>query len=355
MVPQGALGAEPLAPRKVAVFRALKLGDLLVAVPALRAIRAALPAAEVVLIGLPWAREFADRFAHLFDGFREFPGWPGLPEREPDVPRVPGFLARMQEERFDLAIQLHGSGRIVNELVALFGARRTAGFYLPGDHTPDPELFLPWPGSGLELRRLLALTEHLGIPTRGEQLEFPLRDGDQEVAARLIGPAPGGYAVVHPGASVPEHRWPPGRFAAVADALAEGGLRIVLTGTGPEDDLTRAVAAAMTSPSVDLAGKTDLGTTAALLAGARLVVCNDTGVSHLAAAVRTPSVVISTGDNPARWSPPDAQRHRALCRPSGWPDVSEVIARARELLARFPENRTPRPHPEAIACARSAS
>jgi ADP-heptose:LPS heptosyltransferase len=79
-----------------------------------------------------------------------------------------------------------------------------------------------------------------------------------------------------------------------------------------------------------------------------LLVCNDTGISHLAAATHTPSVVISTGDNPARWSPTDRTRHRVLCRATGV-RAGEVIAAAWELLATF--DPTPR---EAIACAGSA-
>lgn len=314
----------------VAVLRALKIGDLFCAIPALRAIRSALPQARIVLIGLPWAREFVRRFSHLVDGFCEFPGWPGLPETAPRIDRVPDFLREIQQERFDLAIQLHGSGAIVNQIIGLMGARVTAGFYPAGSGWPKSDLFIPWPEQGLEVRRLLTLTDHLGFPAAGEHLEFPLSEADLAAARGLVDADGGAYACVHPGASAAERRWPVERFAVVAQALAARGLRIVLTGTAEEQQLTRSVAASLAA--IDLADKTDLGTTAAVISGARLLVCNDTGVSHIAAAVGTPSVVVSTGCNPSRWAPLDTAKHWVLSVPSGWPEATEVVARSFDLL-----------------------
>jgi len=299
--------------------------------------RAALPQSEMVLVGLPWARTLPDRYPAYLDDFREFPGWPGLPEQPPHPERIAAFLARMQAEHFDLVLQLHGSGVLTNPLVALMGARRTAGFYAPGHSPPDPDLYLPYPESGLEVRRLLKLMEFLGMPAQGEHLEFPVRDADRRALAALAGAnalEPGRYVCIHPGASVAERRWPMERFAAVARALAARDLRVVLTGTGPEAGLTEQVARTAGIAALNLAGRTDLGALGALLSAARLLVCNDTGVSHLAAALRTPSVVLSTGENPARWAPADRRRHRLLCRATGV-CPNEVFEQADELLSEY--------------------
>ena len=104
----------------------------------------------------------------------------------------------------------------------------------------------------------------------------------------------------------------------------------MLTGTAAEAELTRAVARESEVPLLDLAGRTGLGALAALLQGACLLVSNDTGVSHVAAALRVPSVIISTGDNPERWAPIDVRRHRVLCSDAGV-SPAEVIAQVDDL------------------------
>jgi ADP-heptose:LPS heptosyltransferase len=327
-------------PKRVAIFRALALGDLLCAVPTLRSLRQAWPVANFTLIGLPWAREFAARFSRYVDRFIEFPGWPGLPEREPQIDQIPAFLASTQREQYDLAIQLQGSGTIVNSLVALFGARQAAGFFPPSYYCPDGATFAPWPEKGLEVHRLLRLVDRLGLPRAGEWLEFPLNAGDRRRAAELIEQhrASNPYVIVHPGASAAERRWDAGHFAAVADRLAARGYEIVLTGVASERVLTGRVAAAMNHVVIDVSGQTDLGSLSALVDEAALVIANDTGISHLAAAVGTPSVIVSTGDNPARWAPTNAQLHRVLC-PARDTSVEAVVAAAMAQLEDEPAQR----------------
>src|SRR3954468_14643694 len=314
-------GIFPADAMKIAVVRALQLGDLLCIVPALRALNACYPAARITLIGLPWARQFAARFRRYVYGFAEFPGFPGMPERACDTAALPYFYERMQAEGFDLALQMHGDGRMMNPLTVLMGPRHTAGFYRSGNYCPDPERFLVWDDREHEINRYLRLLEAIGVPAKGRHLEFPLTEADWDewralnAALRLDR-----YVCLHPGSQLPSRRWPAERFAEVGDALAMDGWRVVVTGTAAESRLIDKVISLMRQPVLNLGGRTSLGGLAALISRARLLVCNDTGVSHIAAAMRTPSVVVCSGADPQRWAPLNHQLHHVLyhdvpCRP----------------------------------------
>lgn len=326
-----------LRPRSVALFRALQLGDMLCAVPALRALRIALPQARITLVGLAWARSYARRYAHYIDDFIAFPGYPGLPEQAADAKALAHFLHDMRERQFDLAIQMHGDGRLTNSLVGQFGARRSAGF-CSSDVVGAEVLgnYLPYPEGITEVQRLLRLMEFLGAPSSGEHLEFPLAAEDDAELARhgLARRLPAGaYACLHPGARAVERRWPVRCFAALGDALREEfGLDIVITGSEHESALAAELAGAMRGPSVDAAAAISYGALAALMRGARILVTNDTGVSHLAAALRLPSVVVFRASDMERWAPLDRRLHRCVWDPAG-AKAAEVLRHARELLA----------------------
>ena len=315
----GALRLDAL--RRIAVFRALQLGDMLCVAPALRALRRAAPQARITLVGLPWAREFADRFRHYLDDFMAFPGFPGLPESAADVAALPRFFTDAHRRRFDLAIQLHGSGTLSNPIAGLLGARRQAGFYVQGAWCPDAATCLPWGGPEHEVLRYLRLMQWLGCSGGDAALEFPFEAADRAAMAAL-GPLPAErrYVCIHAGARMPSRRWPAARFGQVADGLAAQGWRVVLTGSAQERAISDEVLAHMAAPALDLTGRTTLGALALLVARAGLLVSNDTAVSHIAAASGTPSVIVSSGADPVRWAPLDHARHRvvfapAACRP----------------------------------------
>jgi ADP-heptose:LPS heptosyltransferase len=278
---------------RIALFRPLGVGSLLCAVPALRALDAAYPEAQLTLIGLPRQRELAARLRRYLDAFVEFPGFPGMPERECDLDAVPEFFERMKIQRFDLAIQMHGSGEIANPLMVLMGAARNAGFYRPGRYCPDAQRFLNWQDDEDEVQRWLRLAAHLGAPTKGGFLEFPLQpeDWDEWRALHLEK-----YICLHCGVQAQ-------RFAELGDALAAEGWNVVLTGDAQ-------VAAAMREPAISLAGRTSLGGTAAVIAKARLLVSTDREASLIGAAMRTPTMTL--------------RGH----------EVRQALREARELLAR---------------------
>jgi ADP-heptose:LPS heptosyltransferase len=243
--------------QRIGVFRAGMLGSMLCVVPALRALSAAWPAAELVLIGQRWARPLAERLG-MVRRFIEFPGWPGLGESPSTPVALPGFLHAMQSERFDLLLQVHGSGRIENPLLAACAPRRLVGFATDDDAVLAPGDRVRWPEDGHEAERLLAVTDHLGLPRQGSELTFPLRAADREAAAcqwPLLRETPR-YVVV---------RWMPASFASVADRIAARGWRVVLTGDDSEIELTAEVRGLMKHPAVDLGGATDLWSLGALI------------------------------------------------------------------------------------------
>jgi ADP-heptose:LPS heptosyltransferase len=198
-----------------------------------------------------------------------------------------------------------------------------AVFCRAGDVIPGAEgCAVQWPATGTEVERLLTLAFALGCPNTGAMLALPVTDADRAALAMLPGATAitQPYVCLHPGARFRSRRWPAERFAAIGDAIAERGITVVLAGTASERSITRAVGERMVAESVDLTGQLTLGTLAALVEGSALVMCNDTGMSHVAAAVGAPSVVVSSGSDVSRWAPLDAKRNRVVwhdtaCRP----------------------------------------
>jgi ADP-heptose:LPS heptosyltransferase len=214
-------------------------------------------------------------------------------------------------------VNLHGRGPQSHRLLRATGPDRLLAFACPG--FPDgPQ----WMDGEHEVRRWCRMLRWYGV------------DADATDLALARPPANGhaGATVIHAGAKAPERRWPPQRFAAVARALAARGHRVVVTGGAAERTAAvRIAAAAGLSGTCVLAGATDLGSFAALIAHARLVISGDTGAGHLATAFGTPSVLLFGPVPPAEWGPPpECPRHQALWagpRPAGAPgEVHPALA-----------------------------
>lgn len=306
--------------RSIAIFRALKLGDMLCAVPSLRAIRKAYPLAHISLIGLATAESLVKRYPEYIDEFIVFSGFPGMPETDPSAKGVLNFLSNLQGREFDLAIQLHGSGELSNSVVSLLGAKRTAGLYRPQHFCPDSKLYSVYSEEISEVHRCMSALNKLAIQDEDDALEFPLLEEDfmaSDAVLESSNLARESFYCIHPGASTESKRWSPLNFARVADFLVEKGSSVLFTGSSMEADLVTEIRDLMNYHSVDAASlNLALGPLGALIKSSRGMICNDTGVSHLCAALKVPSIVIFSETDPARWAPLNHSLHQWIYRPS---------------------------------------
>ncbi|MFU8875153.1 glycosyltransferase family 9 protein [Micromonospora sp. SL4-19] len=271
----------------ILVLRALGVGDLATAVPALRGLRAGFPGRELVLAAPAWLAPLVDLVGAVdrvlpTDGLAGRPAWPVPP---PEV-----------------AVNLHGRGPRSHRMLAATRPDRLLAFACPDAGLPDGPA---WDDGEHEVRRWCRLLHWYDLPA--DPADLALR---RPPAAGF----PAGATVLHPGSKSPAKRWPAERFAALARALTARGHRVVLTGSADERELARRIAREAGLPSdAVLAGRTDLAALAALVADARLVVSGDTGVAHLATGYGIASVVLFGPVPPAHWGPPaDRPRHRVL-------------------------------------------
>lgn len=319
--------------KKLVVFRGLYLGDLVAATPALRALRYGYPRAKITLVSLPWASTLAPHLGDFVDRLLPYPGAPGL-DGGGDEEDLEDFLGRMRAERFDLAVNMHGCGPTSTRLVARFGARRTASF-VGGERADVPALdvAVPWDAETNESRKLLLLAEKAGGTPDGCEPELCGQEEDyQRTDALLPEDLLRPLALVHPGASVLEKRWPEEGFGRVAEGLIQRGYTVVVTGSAGEQELTRRVSESAPG-SLNLGGRTDLSTLIALMVRAHLLVSNDTGPAHLAYASKTPSVTLfGPSTDVERWGPLFSNRH-AVLRGDPISDISvEGVLRSAETL-----------------------
>jgi ADP-heptose:LPS heptosyltransferase len=302
------------------MVRASRIGDFICATPSFRALRAALPEAELVIITLPMLQDLALRLPH-FDRFEPFPGFPGIAEQLFEAPKTLRFFERMQRERFDLAIQLQGSGVYSNPFTLMLGAKATAGFVREEDLPGRLDAALPLPSAGHEIQRTLALPEFLGAPAQGKETEFPLVLEDHAGAEALLKHVERPLIGLHPAARDATRRWPLEHFIAAGIELRRRyGGTLVLLGE-PEERLSAdRLSQRLGPPVLNLVGVTSLGVLGAVIAQLTLLVTNDSGPAHIAYALRTPTVTIFGGGDPMRYGPPFGGPFRALvhevaCRP----------------------------------------
>lgn len=283
------------------------IGDLILTTPALDALREAHPSAHIALLTSPHAAPIVDGTG-LVDAVYTLP-------RHAKLPAMLRLFWRLRAEQFDAVVFFHhlstraGAWKYA-ALAHLSGAPRRIGL----DNGRGGFLTERVPDDGFEIHHAeywLRLIEKLGAdplprPCKVAVKPFDLGIGDQPYL--VVHPGSGGYSLAR--------RWDVEKLAAAADRLAEQhNLRVVVVGSASDDGL--ALRAALRTPApVNLLGETTLPELADVLTHAALYIGSDSGVSHLAAAVGTPSVVVFGPTNPNAWRPWN-QRTRSVVVRSG--------------------------------------
>jgi ADP-heptose:LPS heptosyltransferase len=274
----------------VVVLRALGLGDLLTAVPALRALADAFPR-HPRLLATPAVLAPLARASGAVD----------------EVVPAEGLTEALHRRLHGagLAVNLHGRGPESHNLLLATEPRRLVAFAHPA--VPASSQGPRWRPDEHEVARWCRLLSESGIAADPGRLDLELPPGP-------VPPGVAGATLVHPGAASPSRRWPPERFAEVIRAELAQGRRVIVTGGPAEAGLAHDVAARAGLPeSAVHAGQGGILRIGRLVAVADRVVCGDTGIAHLATALRTPSVVLFGPTSPALWGPPPERPwHRAL-------------------------------------------
>jgi ADP-heptose:LPS heptosyltransferase len=271
---------------KLLALRALGLGDMLTAIPALRALD----------------RGFADhrRLLATPTALAPLVEMSGLAMEVVDATGL-GSIARASRHP-DVAVNLHGRGPQSHLVLLEMCPRRLIAF--SNRHVPagGPT----WIPDEHEIDRWCRLLRESGISAD---------PGDLRIDAPPEPPPPGtaDAVVLHPGAKEAARRWPPDRWIDVARWARSRGWDVAITGSPAEAGVASRIAGAAGVPeSAVWAGRTPLSRLAAIVAAARLVVCGDTGLAHLATALGTPSVVLFGPTPPSQWGPPTGGPHTVL-------------------------------------------
>jgi lipopolysaccharide heptosyltransferase II len=302
--------------RRILAVRLDNLGDVLMTTPALAAIRNTLPDAHIALLGAPSSLALGPHLPMVDEVIPAAVSWmKATAEQDAAEGRAIGssdlaLVERLAAGDFDAAIiftvctQSALPAALVCRMAGIplrLAHCRENPYGLLSDWVPDQETIVD--GMRHEVTRQLALVAQVGFHSPDDRLRFALRDADRRGARERLEAAglaaDTAYFVVHPGATAPSRRYPAERFGIAAEQIAsETGCTAVFTGSAAEQDLVDAARAQMSQPAVSLAGASGLGELAALIAGARLLLANNTGPVHLAAALGTPVIDLYALTNP---------------------------------------------------------
>jgi heptosyltransferase-3 len=306
----GMIEPVPLAParfswkdvRRVLVVRLRSIGDTVLATPALHALRSFLPEAEIEILLEDWV-------APLLEGFTEVNRVITV-ERGSTKARA-RVAKELRAARYDVAFNLHG-GTTATLLVRASGARHRVGYssYRYSrlyNHAAPPANQLWGKPSTHSVEQQLALLGWTGVPVSARTPTHlaVTKEASEAVERKLLaeGIEEGArFALMHPAAAFETKQWAAENFARVAEYLAAQKLQTVAVAAPDEREVINAL---IKNSSAPVKAFTDLRLpeVTALAARSSLFVGNDSGIAHIATAVRTPAVVVFGSSNVEHWRP----------------------------------------------------
>lgn len=305
---------------RILCVRLDSMGDVLLTAPAMRALKESRPGREVSLLTAPQAEEAAALLPDIDEVLVYDAPWMKATTSRSDSRPDLAMVARLRTRRFDAAVvfTVYSQSPLPSAMLCFLADIplrlahcRENPYQLLTDAVAERE---PEDGVRHEVRRQLDLVATVGARTADEGLSVVLPPSAPRRALRHLREsgvdAERVWIVVHPGASAPSRRYPPEGFAAVANRLVSKGIQVVFTGLQQEVALVRRIQDLTGVTTHSLAGRLTAAELAALLSEAPLLVTNNTGPAHLAAAVGTPVVDLYALTNPqhAPWGVP----HRLL-------------------------------------------
>ena len=341
-------------PLRLLGVRLDNFGDVLMTTPAFRALKQSL-GCHLTLLTSSAGAMVAPLIGEIDDVISFDVPWVAQSDQTPDPTAVLALAERLKQGRFDGAILFTVQSQSplpAAMLCYLAGITRVLGYcrenpyHLISNWVPDPEVLV---ATRHEVRRQLDLVAAIGAETDDEHLSLTLPAGARERALRTLtteGVDPARpWLLLHPGVSEEKRRYPADRFCEAARQLiADVGFQIVLTGSQSEHDYAEAIRRELGEQAVNLAGRVDLSTLAGLIAEATVLIANNTGPVHIAAAVGTPVVVLYAKTNPQHT--PWLVDSRVL-----YFDVPEPLRSRNQLLQQFPEPTPATAAPDAIVRA----
>jgi ADP-heptose:LPS heptosyltransferase len=300
--------------KKIAVLRAGAIGDFIVILPALKAIRIAYPDAEIILLAGAWHKNFLLKNRTPVDRVIVLPVKKGVREELQEAENTAtteAFFKAAKQEQFDIAISLQGNGISANPFIKCLNAKLTVGLTSKNSETLDRCLNFYYYQS--EVIRCLEVVKLIGAHTTTLEPEINvLKQDEQEIQGFMRSLDNKPFVVLQSCAVDMRRMWPLENYPLLADKLKQKNIEVVFTGSEEDKSAIEDIVTLMKEKAINVCGEFSLGGLTALLSKASLVIGADTGPLHLARAVNTPTVGIYWAPNLINWGPVTRSIHHPV-------------------------------------------